>query len=119
MSVVLEQPRYIRDYRPPAWHEAGLCARPGRDPREWDAATPMRVTVAENTARALGLCEGCPVIRECALEALVIRCDGTVRAGIPLVTGRLTAGQAEALGYIGDGVPARLAAAWAGLVPRG
>lgn len=58
------------------WTRQAMCA--GRDPRayELDGFTGDRV------AYARGACAGCPVMVECAADALEPLAVGTVRAGV-------------------------------------
>lgn len=76
-----------RDTRP--WYDRAACS--GDDPDRYE--TPMSIGTAWGRGRrevvrealeAGSLCDGCPVIRECARDA--VRCDdsGTIRAGIPV-----------------------------------
>lgn len=50
------------------WHERALCL--DVEPTEFDKREGVR------------FCVGCPVIRECALDALENRSVGVVRAGV-------------------------------------
>lgn len=74
---------------PPEWHGRAKCAQPAADPSDYDADWPPghpRRDRAVNLAAAQELCEGCPVIAQCAAGALHYPrgCDGTIRAGYPL-----------------------------------
>lgn len=94
----------------PEWHRDGLCARPGQDPRRWDADDDRRTSRAQKLVRAQKACTGCPVIRECAAEALDHGSVGVVRAGIELA-GKPSPGARQALtGIANHGVEPVLAA---------
>lgn len=108
------------DWTIPAWHDDALCARPGRDPRDYDAiakdyrpGSPRE----DNVARAVSLCAGCPVLQQCALEALFEQCKGTTRAGVPLHSDRLTRQQYDALCLVASGETPASAVVGAGLLP--
>lgn len=67
------------------WRQQAKCL--GMDPHLFDIQTAKRVaevygdsTTGDDVARTL--CEGCPVIRECAVEAMKPLAWGTVRAGV-------------------------------------
>ena len=59
------------------WITRAKCA--GDDPQRYELGTGS-VDVRQQIAR--GLCRGCPVLRECALDALDHLAVGTVRAGV-------------------------------------
>lgn len=69
------------DWTVPAWHERAKCAK-ASDPTEWDITG--RGSQAMRLQQAQRSCSGCPVIAECAGEALDERPIGVVRAGIPI-----------------------------------
>lgn len=69
------------DWTVPAWHERAKCAK-ASDPTEWDMEG--RESPGVRLQQAQRSCSGCPVIAECAGEALDERPIGVVRAGIPI-----------------------------------
>lgn len=67
------------------WRQQAKCL--GMDPHLFETQTDKRLadiygdsTTGNEIARSL--CEGCPVIRECAVEAMKPIAWGTVRAGV-------------------------------------
>lgn len=78
------------------WRTRGLCTQPGADPAAWYVES---LPAADRDAAAARLCVGCPVLIECASDALtpidmtallgtfeipdVIEVSGVVRAGVP------------------------------------
>lgn len=70
----------MRDNR--AWLDRAICN--GRNPRlyETDGYRNSRVLKSERAERARNLCAGCPVIRECAAEAIEPIAVATIRAGV-------------------------------------
>lgn len=106
------------DWRVPAWHVEAKCAHPGIDPREYDAVPPSwrrGESTYSNVDRAVQACAGCPVAQQCAIEGLLERCSGTVHAGVPLTTVRMTPGQFDALSRVARGEPVERAVWAAGL----
>lgn len=71
------------------WQQQAKCV--GKDPRAWDLLE-LRGGDSWDT-RAREVCRGCPVIKDCAADALEPLCIGTVRAGvwIPAAAGLPTA----------------------------
>lgn len=71
----------------PAWHEYGLCTKD--DPTSYDIQTAQQ-DLGSECARTTALCAGCPVLKECAAEALELRSAayGCVRGGIPVSTSK-------------------------------
>lgn len=72
------------------WKLDAQCADPDVDPELFDIATirnelPRRLSDREVEARARELCQGCPVIQQCAAYALdqSKTCAGLVYAGTP------------------------------------
>lgn len=63
------------------WHYRGKCAAPEQDPKDWDLQRNQKEW--KTLVRAAKACLGCPVIRECAIEAVETRAIGTIRAGLP------------------------------------
>lgn len=63
------------------WHYRGKCAAPEQDPKDWDLQRNQKEW--KTLVRAAKACIGCPVIRECAIEAVETRAIGTIRAGLP------------------------------------
>lgn len=63
------------------WHYRGKCADPALDPKDWDLQ--RRAKDWQTLVRAAKACIGCPVIRECAIEAVETKSIGTIRAGLP------------------------------------
>lgn len=71
------------------WQQQAKCV--GKDPRAWDL---LELRGGDSwDARAREVCRGCPVIKDCAADALEPLCIGTVRAGvwIPAAAGLPTA----------------------------
>ncbi|WP_370876330.1 WhiB family transcriptional regulator [Corynebacterium striatum] len=67
------------------WRRQAKCL--GMDPHLFDIQPTKRVAEvygdsATGADIARSLCEGCPVIRECAVEAMRPLAWGTVRAGV-------------------------------------
>ena len=67
------------------WRQQAKCL--GMEPRlfETQSAKKLAAVYGDSTTGAdiaKSLCEGCPVIRECAVEALHPLAWGTVRAGV-------------------------------------
>lgn len=63
------------------WRLRALCR--GRDPEDYDLTFSKDLGEDETRdSRARALCEGCPVMVECAAEALEPLAVGTVRAGV-------------------------------------
>lgn len=67
----------------PTWHADAKCAYAQR-PQNWDLPLSNRLSRAETVAHCASLCAGCPVIRECAQEALDVNDRAMVRAGVAL-----------------------------------
>ena len=72
------------------WKLDAKCADPAIDPELFDIVTirnelPRRLSDREVEARARELCQGCPVIQQCAAYALeqTKYCAGLVYAGTP------------------------------------
>lgn len=72
------------------WKLDAQCADPSIDPELFDIVTirnqlPCRLSDREIEARARELCQGCPVIQQCAAYALeqTKHCAGLVYAGTP------------------------------------
>lgn len=65
----------------PPWHRLAKCAKEP-DPRRWDC--DGRLAPEERLMGAQHACLGCPVMAECARDALAEGSTGVVRAGIPL-----------------------------------
>lgn len=65
-----------------AWLDKAMCY--GRNPRlyETDGYRNSRVLKSDRAERARNLCAGCPVIRECAAEAIEPIAVATIRAGV-------------------------------------
>ena len=63
------------------WNYRGKCAAPEQDPKDWDLQRNQKEW--KTLVRAAKACIGCPVIRECAIEAVETRAIGTIRAGLP------------------------------------
>ena len=61
------------------WRDRAKCR--GRNPRYWDLAGRTHLD-AETAARTI--CRGCPVIAECALDAIDHGDAGVIRAGVCL-----------------------------------
>lgn len=61
------------------WHVDAKCRR--GDPRDWDLDGKKKYD-AERDSRLL--CQGCPVIAECALDAALHRDVHVIRAGVCL-----------------------------------
>lgn len=70
----------MKDHR--AWLDRALCN--SRDPRlyETDGWKLGRVRRAEREERATELCFGCPVVQECAADAIEPLAVATIRAGV-------------------------------------
>lgn len=68
---------------PRSWITRAKCR--GADPELFDLSARAYAEHREEVAQAL--CSGCPVIRECAMDAMDPLAVGTVRAGlwIPLI----------------------------------
>lgn len=69
------------------WREAAQCA--GQDPAAWDVEAWPRLPkggdrAAVHNSRAAALCTGCPVLAECAADALKPLAVATVRAGVAI-----------------------------------
>lgn len=47
------------------WKKRGLCA--GRDPRDWETEN---LPAGKEQEAAKALCNGCPVLKECAADAV-------------------------------------------------
>lgn len=71
------------DWHIPQWHTHAKCAYASR-PQNWDLPLPGRLSRAETVAHCASLCAGCPVIRQCAQEALDVNARAMVRAGVAL-----------------------------------
>ena len=73
-------------------YELATCARPNRDPREWDAPrVDNKTKYISRPARSLhaaALCGACPLISICAEDALTDRPIGVIRAGVPVTKSR-------------------------------
>lgn len=67
----------------PTWHADAKCAYAQR-PQNWDLPLSNRLSRAESLVHCATLCAGCPVIRECAQEALDVNDRALVRAGVAL-----------------------------------
>ena len=70
----------MRDTR--AWMNRALCV--GRNPElyETDGYRGNRVMKSERAERARALCYGCPVVQECAADALDPLAVSTIRGGV-------------------------------------
>lgn len=66
----------------PEWHETAKCARPGADARQYDLGRTGERR-ADTMVRAAIACFGCPVIHECARDAVEEHSVGVVRGGLP------------------------------------
>lgn len=66
------------------WRYSAKCA--GDDPTRYELDPHKRMDKQarelDKQARARDLCRGCPVVKECAIEALHPLAIGTVRAGV-------------------------------------
>lgn len=62
---------------PPAWHDRAQCAGDDEFIDRIEALSPKRRRAAARAA-----CAGCPVVRECATEALDTRALAVPRAGV-------------------------------------
>lgn len=63
------------------WWRHGKCV--GMEPEMFDLSEgPYMVPPPERERIAKRLCRGCPVMRECAADAIVHRDVGVVRAGV-------------------------------------
>lgn len=81
------------------WRDRAACQ--GRDLSE---ATLEHVSTHGRTAIAREYCYGCPVIAECAADAVECRDSGIVRAGVWIAQNTSGAAKARrALRYIADG----------------
>lgn len=96
----------MRDTR--AWMDRALCA--GRNPRlyETDGYRNNRVMKSDRVERARNLCAGCPVVQECAADALEPLAVATIRAGVwidAVVLGRNRKAVKAQLQAVALGVP--------------
>lgn len=65
------------------WHERAKCA--GREPTKYEVVVSTVPRVArEQDEYARNLCAGCPVVLDCALDALDYGDVGVIRAGLIL-----------------------------------
>ena len=92
------------------WHARAHCSVTG-SPTDWDTPTDRRPR-HEKLATTAAQCTGCPVVVECAADALEERSIGVIRAGVPLVhhdwQGRRGPVVADTMACIAAGVaPAR------------
>ncbi|MBF6333425.1 WhiB family transcriptional regulator [Nocardia transvalensis] len=71
------------------WRDDALCAQPGADPKRWDSDSIAESV--DQAAEAANRCAGCPVLRECAEDALhpaysvdgaPLYTVGVIRAGV-------------------------------------
>lgn len=67
------------------WHYRGKCAPAKHDPREWELKQNLKEW--QTLLGAAKACLGCPVIRECAIEAVDTEAIGVIRAGLPCPPG--------------------------------
>lgn len=75
-----------------SWLKDAKCGQPGKNPDDWNSKTVQggNSTPPDQRKRALNLCHGCPVMLECAQEALdehdVVGYfpSGVVRAGVEI-----------------------------------
>lgn len=66
---------------PTRWWENAMCR--DRNPLVYELAGLEETTEVEKARIARRLCRGCPVIRECAADALAVPYDaGVVRGGV-------------------------------------
>lgn len=65
----------------PEWHSMAQCSKPGHDPRDWDTRRADNGR-RDRAVRAATLCAGCPVIEQCAAQALAEQPTGVVMAGM-------------------------------------
>lgn len=73
MTIALAEPTY--------WWETAMCR--DRNPLVYELAGFEETTEVEKARIARRLCRGCPVIRECAEDALASPTDaGVVRGGV-------------------------------------
>lgn len=63
------------------WFKAAMCS--GMDPEKFTVRT-VPVPNGPIWKAAQEVCAGCPVVAECADDALLHRDTGVIRAGIPL-----------------------------------
>ncbi|WP_366516620.1 WhiB family transcriptional regulator [uncultured Corynebacterium sp.] len=87
------------------WVERAQCV--GCDPREWDldwlAAerfTNRKLFPRLAETHATHVCSGCPVKRECALDAIEYQDVGVIRAGVVLRDGKNAAHNRAKLVFI-------------------
>lgn len=69
----------------PAWHREAKCASHGVDPHEYDLSTAgnPQERGTQDIVRAARACLDCPVIHECAAEAVADHSVGVIRGGQP------------------------------------
>lgn len=98
----------------PDWHRDSLCSR-ADDPTRWDLGEGS-TSSADRDMRAAELCAGCPVIEQCAAQALAEQPIGVIMAGMAMPSYRpwkpgKHAGLTAALEAIAAGWPAGPSAA--------
>lgn len=65
------------------WHERAKCA--GREPTKYEVVvSKIPRVIREQDEYARNLCAGCPVVLDCALDALDYGDVGVIRAGLIL-----------------------------------
>ncbi|MFD9964862.1 hypothetical protein [Amycolatopsis sp. NPDC058986] len=52
------------------------CTRPGVNPDWWDVASPK-----SDNRLATAICESCPVLDQCRLQAAIFRPQGVIQGG--------------------------------------
>lgn len=97
----------------PAWHKLAKCGKPGIDPHDYDLADQGERR-ADTMVRAALACLECPVIHECAAEAVEDQAIGVIRGGLPCPKTWLARGSVgqDALAAVGRGDNALAVAAY-------
>lgn len=93
------------------------CCLPSSNPCDWDAQTARPKAIGEETRirslvaeqlRAEQLCAECPLLAQCAHDALHTSWTGVIIAGVPFLTNSTVADKKaahEALTLVADGAP--------------